>query len=137
MGIILDSSILIAAERRQHTVTDLLDQILHRFGDDDAALSSVGLTELAHAVHRASTQSLRERHQRFLEEVLVTFEVHPYTREAALLAGRINAQQQALGITVPFPDLLIGCTALSLGFSVLTHNTRHFSLIPGLHVLSI
>jgi len=36
-----------------------------------------------------------------------------------------------------FTDLLIGATALSLGFSVLTTNMRHFKLIPGLNVLSL
>ena len=35
---------------------------------------------------------------------------------------------------VPFADLLIGATALSLGYSVLTVNARHFGRIPGLSV---
>jgi predicted nucleic acid-binding protein len=32
------------------------------------------------------------------------------------------------------PDLLIGATALELGYAVATHNSRHFELIPGLTV---
>jgi predicted nucleic acid-binding protein len=40
------------------------------------------------------------------------------------------------GIAVPFADLLIGATALSLGYSVLTANVRHFNLIPDLTVVS-
>jgi predicted nucleic acid-binding protein len=39
------------------------------------------------------------------------------------------------GVTIPFSDLLIGATALSLGFSVLTANLRHFRLIPNLDVI--
>jgi predicted nucleic acid-binding protein len=31
-------------------------------------------------------------------------------------------------------DLLIGATALELGYSVATNNSRHFELIPGLTV---
>jgi predicted nucleic acid-binding protein len=38
---------------------------------------------------------------------------------------------------IPFVDLLIGATALSLGFSIFTVNMRHFKKIPGLNVLSI
>jgi predicted nucleic acid-binding protein len=38
-------------------------------------------------------------------------------------------------VIVPFGDLLIGVTALSLGFSVLTVNLRHFRLINGLTVI--
>jgi predicted nucleic acid-binding protein len=38
---------------------------------------------------------------------------------------------------IPFPDLLIGAAAFSLGFAVLTSNMRHFRLIPDLKVVSI
>jgi predicted nucleic acid-binding protein len=36
---------------------------------------------------------------------------------------------------IPFADLLIGVTALSLDYSVLTCNERHFRIIPGLNVI--
>jgi predicted nucleic acid-binding protein len=32
-------------------------------------------------------------------------------------------------------DLLIGATALEVGYALLTFNERHFQLIPGLTVL--
>lgn len=51
--------------------------------------------------------------------------------------GEIDAQQQTNGVTIPFADLLIGATGLSLGFSVLTGNPRHLRLIPGLQILSL
>ena len=35
----------------------------------------------------------------------------------------------------PLADLLIGATALELGYSVLTSNRRHFGQIPGLTVV--
>jgi predicted nucleic acid-binding protein len=38
-------------------------------------------------------------------------------------------------VTIPFSDLLIGATALLHGYSVLTVNPRHFSLIPDLTVV--
>jgi predicted nucleic acid-binding protein len=63
--------------------------------------------------------------------------VYPYTDQTALLAGRIDGEQTAKGVMIPFPDLLIGATALSLGYSVLTANVRHFNLIPGLTVVSL
>jgi predicted nucleic acid-binding protein len=52
--------------------------------------------------------------------------VYPYTAETALLDGRLGGEQQARGNSIPFSDLLIGATALSLGFSILTLNLRHF-----------
>ncbi len=73
----------------------------------------------------------------YVEHLLQTIPVYPYTNEAALLAGKLNGEQRARGVTVPFADLLIGATALSLGFGILTGNPRHFRLIPGLYVLPL
>jgi hypothetical protein len=46
VGLILDSSVVITAERRSYTVEQLIEQIVSIAGDQDAALSSIGLTEL-------------------------------------------------------------------------------------------
>jgi len=46
MGLILDSSVVIAAERRGDNVTQMLKQIVAATGDQRTVLSSVGLTEL-------------------------------------------------------------------------------------------
>ena len=137
MGLILDSSIVVAAERRGEAVEELLKRVIGTVGDQDTALSSVGLTELVHGMYRAQTPELKLRRQRYLDELLRDLTVYPYTRETAMLAGRIDGEQQARGVTIPFGDLLIGATALSLEFSVLTVNLRHFNLIPGLNVISI
>ena len=94
-------------------------------GDQEAALTSVGLTELVHGVYRAQRADVRLRRQAFIDELCATLAVYPYGFETALLAGRIDGQQQSSGVKIPFADLLIGATALSLGFSVLTSNVRH------------
>jgi tRNA(fMet)-specific endonuclease VapC len=106
-------------------------------GDQEAALSAVGLTELIHGLYRAKTPSLRLRRQSFLDELLTDLTVYPYTKETALLAGQLDGEQQNQGVVIPFADLLIGATALSLGYSVLTANLRHYRLIPGLAVLQL
>ncbi len=49
MGLILDSSILIAAERRHQTAAEFLRAVTSASGDQTAALSAVGLVELANA----------------------------------------------------------------------------------------
>ena len=40
-------------------------------------------------------------------------------------------------VTVPFVDLLIGATALEVGYSLLTVNARPFRMIPGLSVIQL
>jgi predicted nucleic acid-binding protein len=137
MGLILDSSVVIAAERRGDTPEQLVQQVIHLAGNQEAALSSVGLTELVHGIYRANSAQRRLRRQSFVEELRIALTVYPYTSETAMIAGRIDGEQTAKGVSIPLADLLIGATALSLAFSVLTVNIRHFNQIPGLNVIPI
>lgn len=101
MGLILDSSILIAAERRGETVFLLMERILNTVGDQEAAISAVGLTELIHGIQRAKSSDVRLRRESFLNEMLSVLTVYPYTKETAMLAGKLGGEQQALGIVIP------------------------------------
>jgi tRNA(fMet)-specific endonuclease VapC len=136
MGVILDSSVVIAAERQGATAADLTKRIASVVGDQEAALSAVGFTELVHAIYRASDPILRERHRTFVADIAAGFVIRSYTRETAYLAGRIDGQERARGIVIPSMDLLIGATALEIGYSVATFNLRHFRMIPGLQVIA-
>lgn len=135
MGLILDSSVVIAAERRGDTVEQFIEGVVNATGDQDAALSAIGLTELIHGLYRAKTPAMRRRRESFLTELLADLTVYPYTKETAMLAGKLDGEQQSKGVVIPFGDLLIGATALSLDYSVLTVNLRDFRRIPGLSVV--
>jgi len=78
---------------------------------------------------------MRLRRESFLNELMAALTVYPYTKETALLAGKIDGEQQSRGVVIPFGDLLIGATALSLGYQVLTGNPRDFQRIPSLPVV--
>ena len=137
MGLILDSSVVIAAERQRETVPQLLRRIVSTAGDQRVALSAVGLTELAHSIYRASNPVQRQNHERFIGDLLADMEVVPYAKATAMLAGKIDGEQRAQGVTIPFTDLLIGVTALEHGYAVATVNLRHFGLIPGLQIVQL
>lgn len=137
MGLILDSSIIIDSERKGDTVRDLIRLVISATGDQESAVSSVGLTELVHGVYRTQDPALRRKRENYLSELLRAVIVFPYTERTATLAGRIQGEQQARGITIPSLDLLIGATALEIRYSVLTVNVRHFRLIPGLTVVTL
>lgn len=51
MGLILDSSVVVAAERRGDTVEQLIERIIVATGDQEAALSAIAITELARISH--------------------------------------------------------------------------------------
>jgi predicted nucleic acid-binding protein len=137
MGLILDSSILIAGERGGASVREILKRVQASQGETESALSAVTIVELTHGIYRAKTHADRERRREFTEELCRDMVVHPVTLDIALLAGRVEGEQAALGVSIAFEDLLIGTTALHLGYSVATLNVRHFRLIPGLSVVKL
>lgn len=136
MGVILDSSILIAGERRKQSLASVLERIEVACGTTTAALSAITAVELTHGIYRAKADADRQRRQIFVEEIFRTVAVYPLTLEVARLAGRIHGEQMGQGNSIDFPDLLIGATALHLGFDLVTLNMKHFQAIPGLKVVS-
>jgi predicted nucleic acid-binding protein len=136
VGLILDTSILIAGERRRETVKQVLQRVQSVLGETEAALSSISVVEITHGIYRAKTRADYERRSAFSEELLRNMIIHPVTLEIAQLAGKIEGEQAAKGIAISFEDLVIGATALHLGFGVATLNVRHFQLIPDLQIVS-
>jgi predicted nucleic acid-binding protein len=55
MGVILDSSVLIAAERGGQSVRDILKRVQAKQGETESALSAVTIVELTHGIYRAET----------------------------------------------------------------------------------
>lgn len=133
----LDSTAAVAAEREGKNARQLLESVVLETGDDGISLSVVTVLELAHGITRANTTERRARRQRFLDELLTGLPIQPVTVPIALRAGQIDGQSQAKGIRIPLSDLLIGASALELGYVVGTANVRHFQLIPGLKIIQI
>ena len=112
----------------------MLENLSLHPNDPEIAISVVTVLELAHGITRADTPQRRSRRQQFLDERLVGMPIHPVTVSIALRAGQIDGQMQAAGTRIALADLLIGTTALELGYAVATANTRHFHSIPDLTV---
>jgi predicted nucleic acid-binding protein len=73
----------------------------------------------------------------FIQELLTAVPSYPITEQIALRAGQINGESQAKGVSIGFPDLLIGVTALEHGYAVATANVRHYKMIPNLEVVEL
>jgi tRNA(fMet)-specific endonuclease VapC len=134
LGLVLDSSVIIDAERKHQTVEELLAAIQQRFGEIEITMSAVTVAELVHAVARAKTAERRARRRAFIDELKKHVPVHPITDATAEIAGIIGGEQAAKGITIPIDDLLIGSSAIEQGYAVDTLNVRHFEKISGLSV---
>lgn len=137
LGLILDSSILIAGERRGETVRQVIERVRAAHGDIESALSVISIIELTHGIYRAKTDADKVRRKAFADELARDMIVHPVSLAIAQLAGRIEGEQAARGVSIAIEDLIIGATALSLGFDIATLNVRHFQAIPSLKVVLI
>lgn len=137
MGLILDSSVVVAQERLGRSAYQMIDAIRLANNDPELALSVVTVLELAHGVARADTHQRRRNRQKFLDDLLAAIPIYPVTTPMAFRAGLIDGRSRADGKTIPLADLLIAVTALELGYSVATANVRHFEMIPGVVLTSL
>jgi len=99
-------------------------------------VSSITLAEWLQGAQAVKDAGKRARARRFYDDVLGRLPVQPLTESDAIEYGRAVGELRAKGITIDFADGLIGCQALQRGDAVATLNTAHFSLIPGLEVVS-
>jgi predicted nucleic acid-binding protein len=136
MGLILDTGVFVIGERRGLQVPTLLSSLLEQFNEPTMDISVVTIAELTHGIYRAVSPERARTRAEFVKAISDQLTIHSFTPPLAEVVGRIEGEQAALGNRIAFEDLVIGATALSLNFKVLTANAKHFQLIPGLVVLT-
>jgi predicted nucleic acid-binding protein len=135
MGVLLDSTFLIDAERRGLSVPQTLLEVDALVPSQDCGISVISVMEMAHGEARAVNTTRASIRALFLTDLMAALQVYPVTAEVARSAGRLDGYLTKRGEPIAFPDLIIGMTALELGYSVVTRNLRHFQRSPGLTVL--
>lgn len=132
MGLLIDSTLLIRAERERLTPAQLIAEILDRWGDVELAISAMSAGELLHGCWRADTAARRARREEFVEAMLSAVPVVAITLTIMRVFAEIDAGLRAAGSRLPTSDLLIASTAVSRGAELVTANARHFRGVPGL-----
>ena len=92
------------------------------------------IAELVHGAYRAKTQT---QQQQRLEFIGATSAMCQYIGDAVRPTGGASKGNNKRWVSVCFEDLLIGATALHLGYNVATLNLRDFKRIPGLSVIQL
>jgi tRNA(fMet)-specific endonuclease VapC len=128
MGALIDTSSLIAAERGQLD----LENILRESFDEDVAIAAVTASELLHGVHRLTGSLRQARAEKFVETLLDRLPVMPFDLAAARVHARIGAELASAGAAIGPHDLIIAATAVSIDFDVATRDLRSFPKIVGL-----
>ncbi|HUL74885.1 MAG TPA: PIN domain-containing protein [Vicinamibacterales bacterium] len=124
MGVILDTSVLIAAERGDLDLRKARD-------DEEVALAAVTAHELWRGVARLPAGVSRVRAERWLEALLDLVPVVPYDHEIARVHAALWADLARRGLALGPYDQMIAATALHLDFSLATRD-RAFARVPGL-----
>lgn len=116
MAVLLDTSILIAAERGP---------------EEDAAISVVSLTELHFGVLVARDDATRALRVRRLGAIEEHFDALPFDALAARECGRLHAlvAQRGGAPRRRAMDLAIAATANVHGVSLMTYNVKDFQII--------
>jgi tRNA(fMet)-specific endonuclease VapC len=130
MGLIFDTSVLIALERGSHG----LDKLVEGRENEHFGISVVTASELLHGVHRADSEKRRLTRGAFVEQIIQTFPLYPFDLNAARIYAKLWANLAKKGVTIGAHDLMIASTAIALGFSVVTADVRDYGKVKEVSV---
>lgn len=119
---LLDSDILIELARGNAKI----QKRMYQAGLSNCVLSEISLAELYVGYYKNKTRI--EPLFNFLEESLSTIPISSAIKTYA----RLRANMKLNGNRLDNMDLFLAATALTNDYTLVTHNTRHFSRIPGL-----
>jgi predicted nucleic acid-binding protein len=130
MAVILDADVIIRGEKGSF---DLQGWVSDQ-PDESFAIAAVTVAELWHGVERAAgAQRIRRRH--YLQTVLASLPIIPYTEQTGYVHARIGAELESAGKIIGYYDLIVAATALERDSGVATFNPRHFNQVRGLTVI--
>lgn len=126
---LLDTDILIYSLKGHAQV---LEQF-RRHATDPKAISVISYGELVFGAHGSQrvTENLAKVYR--LKEIFPLIDLTPAIMDTF---GALKAQLRKNGTPVDDFDLLIGATALAIGYCVVTNNQRHYARIPGVQVVN-
>ena len=127
--LILDSEVLIAAERTAKHLNAVIDD------DDDVAIAAISAAELLTGVNLASA-SHRDKRAAFVRSVLDTIPVEIYDLSVARAHADLLAHVRRAGRPRGAHDLIIAATALATDRIVVSGDRHAFADLPGVSVRS-
>jgi tRNA(fMet)-specific endonuclease VapC len=130
MGILLDSSILIALERNGKS---LASRVAGREAEG-MFLSVISASELLHGVHRATTAEIRAKRLAFVEAILKAIPILEIDLATARSHAQLWSQLVQKGEMIGVHDSWLAATCLAHGLTLVTGNIGEFRRVPGLAV---
>jgi tRNA(fMet)-specific endonuclease VapC len=128
MGLMLESSVLIAAERKKF---DLLGFLAAHSGES-LTTAAITVSELRHGCLRAVDPAVRARRELFVADVLSRLTIIPFGPDEAERHASLWVDLELSGQMIGPHDLLIAATACVSQDMLATLNHSEFSRVPGL-----
>jgi len=125
--VLLDTDVCIAIVNRD----DRVRVHLERHVPSALRMSAITLAELRFGVAKSRS---RKRAAFNLHALLSKISAVPFDGEATERYGELRALLERRGAPIGPLDTLIAAHALSLGWTLATHNTKEFRRVPGLRV---
>ena len=126
MRYMLDTNICIYAIKHKP------EQVFHKLQEHDPSevcISSVTYAELVHGVEKSQST---EKNRVALALLLANIEIMDFDSSAAESYGKIRADLEKAGKPIGPLDMMIAGHAKSLGYTVVTNNTKEFMRVNGL-----
>ncbi len=98
--------------------------------------SEIGIPSivLAELYYGAAKSTVREKVNLSLQEFIAPLHIVAFDSRSAMAYGTIRAELESVGRVIGPNDLIVAATALGNGGTLVTHNVKEFSSVPGLRI---
>ena len=134
MGLVLDTSVIIGAERMK---LDLSQLLLEQPVTETVMISVVTASELLHGCERASNRGVRKRRVAFVEAIMEKLPIVDFRLGEARRHAELWARLESKGIRIGAYDMIIAATCLSINARLATLNRTEFSRVDGLNLIEM
>ena len=126
MRYMLDTNTIIYAKNAK---PEIVLKKFQQYNPGDLCISAITMAELEYGVYNSSKP---EQNRLALLMFLSNIEIIPFDTKAAEIYGQIRHDLKTKGELIGSNDLLIAAHAKSLGYTLITNNTKEFERVDGL-----
>ena len=139
MGVVIDTSALVAAERLappDAMSAEAWTSLFGSIGDQLAALPAIVYAELLVGVELANSARRAAARRTRIDVLTAHASIIEFDADIAQIWSRLFATMNRAGRALPANDLAVAATAIHLGYAVLVgpSDEKHFRAIEGLTV---
>lgn len=127
MAFLIDTDIIIYSVKQNSTVQE-------HFRKNATLPKAISVITYSELLYGAKKSEKKERNLAVIHRIAEIFPIIDITRSIVESFSDLKSSLEESGSIIPDLDLLIASTALSLNYTLVTNNIRHFQRINGLKI---